>query len=78
MSPLLINLRLSRADRLLPDLRLVRFADNYCAFAASHPEADRAMERVRDALEAIGMSANAAKSRVRENACVEDLFLIAG
>ncbi|WP_370018507.1 hypothetical protein [Planotetraspora sp. GP83] len=48
VSPLLINLRLSRADRLLPDLRLVRFADNYCAFAASRTEAERAMERVLD------------------------------
>ncbi|MCT9934929.1 hypothetical protein N5079_32455 [Planotetraspora sp. A-T 1434] len=75
---MLINLRLSRADRLLPDLRLVRFADNYCAFAASRTEAERAMERVLDALEAIGMTANPAKSRVRENACAEDLFLIAG
>ncbi|WP_259404168.1 reverse transcriptase domain-containing protein [Microbispora sp. H10949] len=78
VSPLLINLRLSRADRLLPELRLVRFADNYCAFTASRTEAERAMERVVDALDAIGMTANAAKSRVRENACVEDLFLIAG
>ncbi|WP_433496786.1 reverse transcriptase domain-containing protein [Sphaerimonospora sp. CA-214678] len=78
VSPLLINLRLSRADRLLPNLPLVRFADNYCAFAADQVEAEAAMERILDALEAVGMAANPAKSRVRDDVCVEDLFLIAG
>ncbi|WP_206185113.1 reverse transcriptase domain-containing protein [Thermoactinospora rubra] len=78
LAPLLINLRLSRADQLLNDLRIVRFADNYCAFTASRTEAEQARNRIREALATIGLTANPAKTRLREHACAEDLFLIAG
>lgn len=78
LTPLLINVRLSRADRLLAGLRVIRFADNFCAFAASRTEAVTAMRRIRDALAAIGMTISPEKSRIRRGACVEDLFLIVG
>ncbi|MDF5759032.1 reverse transcriptase domain-containing protein [Spongiactinospora sp. TRM90649] len=78
LAPLLINLRLSPADRLLSDLRVVRFVDNYCAFAASRREAEKAMRRIQRSLKTVGLAANASKSRIRSTACVEDLFLIAG
>ncbi|SEG93854.1 hypothetical protein SAMN04489712_1419 [Thermomonospora echinospora] len=78
LTPILINLRLTPADRLLADLRIVRFADNYCAFASERGEAERAFHRITETLAAIGLSANRTKSRVRAEACVEDLFLIGG
>jgi RNA-directed DNA polymerase len=78
LSPLLINLRLSRSDRLLDGLRVVRFADNYCAFTATSQQAEGALERIRLALAEIQLVPNAAKTRIREGICVEDLFLLDG
>jgi hypothetical protein len=78
LSPLLINLRLVPADDQLADLPVVRFADNYCAFAADHSAASAAIDRITAALAQIGMKPNAEKSRVRESGFVEDLFLIGG
>lgn len=78
LAPMLINLRLVPADRQLADLRIVRFADNYCALAADRASAEQAFARIQDALAAIGLAANTTKSRIRDDACVEDLFLIAG
>lgn len=78
LAPTLINLRLVPADRRLADLRIVRFADNYCAFTADRASAEEAFTRIIDALATIGLAANTSKSRVRQDACVEDLFLIAG
>jgi RNA-directed DNA polymerase len=78
LSPLLINLRLSRVDTHLGGLAVVRFADNYCAFAATEIEAHAAFAVIRDALAAEGMRPNTDKSRVRAPANAEDLFLIAG
>jgi RNA-directed DNA polymerase len=78
LSPLLVNLRLSRADVQLCGLAVVRFADNYCAFAATAAQARAAFSQISEALAASGMRPNQAKSRVRAVANAEDLFLIAG
>lgn len=78
LSPLLINLRLSRVDAELDGLRVVRFADNYCAFARTRNEAVEAFSRISDALACQRLKPNAVKSRLREDVCVEDLFLIGG
>lgn len=78
LAPMLISLRLVRADRRLTDLRIVRFADNYCAFAENRERAEEAFTRITDALSDIGLAPNATKSRIRPNACIEDLFLIGG
>ncbi|MGN2642372.1 hypothetical protein ACTD5D_40615 [Nocardia takedensis] len=78
LAPLLINLRLSRVDRRLSGLRLVRFADNYCAFTSDDATATDAYRRIADALAAEGLDPNPAKSRVRTRANPEDLFLLAG
>ncbi|CRK55203.1 Retron-type RNA-directed DNA polymerase [Alloactinosynnema sp. L-07] len=78
LAPLLINLRLSRPDALLGGLRVVRFADNYAAFAADETEAHVAFTVIAEALAQCGMRPNESKSRVRTHANVEDLFLIGG
>lgn len=78
LAPLLINLRLSRVDGRLGGLPVVRFADNYCAFAPSIPAAEAAFAVIVDALAAEGLRAHPTKSRTRVAANPEDLFLIAG
>ncbi len=78
LSPILLNLRLSRVDARLRGLAVVRFADNYCAFAASETEAHAAFAVIGDALAAEGMRPHPGKSRIRAAANAEDLFLIAG
>ncbi|MFE3196847.1 reverse transcriptase domain-containing protein [Embleya sp. NPDC059237] len=78
LSPLLLNLRLSRVDHALPSMRVVRFADNYCAFAPDRDTAEAAFDTVAQALHRCGLRPNTAKSRVRPDARAEDLFLIAG
>lgn len=78
LTPLLTNLRLSRVDARLDGLPVVRFADNYCAFAASLPAAEAGFSKVVDALAAEGLRPHPTKSRVRAAANAEDLFLIAG
>ncbi|WNV91874.1 reverse transcriptase domain-containing protein [Umezawaea sp. Da 62-37] len=78
LAPTLINLRLSRPDRLMDELAVVRFADNYVVFTADEAEARRAFTAIRDALARFGLRPNDAKSRVRPRANVEDLFLIGG
>jgi RNA-directed DNA polymerase len=78
LAPMLINLRLSAADQSLGGRRVVRFADNYCAFASTRQLATEAYERIIEALRSIGLRPNARKSRIREGACAEDLFLIGG
>ena len=68
-------------DRALPDealaeveqpgvsgLAVVRFADNYCAFAASQAEAHEAFAVITAALNAEGMRPHPVKSRVRPTA----------
>ncbi|MFI7676410.1 Retron-type reverse transcriptase [Actinophytocola sp. NPDC049390] len=74
----LINLRLSRPDALLGELRVVRFADNYAAFAADETEAHAAFTVIAEALARFGLRPNESKSRVRARSNVEDLFLIGG
>lgn len=77
LAPTLLNLRLAPVDRALVELPVVRFADNYVVFADDSDAAQRAYDRVADALAAVGMRASPTKSRVhRPNP--EDLFLIAG
>ncbi|ASO21575.1 hypothetical protein FHR81_003219 [Actinoalloteichus hoggarensis] len=80
LSPLLLTLRLSRVDRELHGLSVVRFADDYCAFAHTRESADAAFAVIRNALRRHGLSPNTAKSRVRArgHANPEDLFLIGG
>ncbi|MBC3194008.1 Retron-type reverse transcriptase [Pseudonocardia sp. C8] len=78
LAPLLINLRLSQVDRRLSGLRVVRFADNYCAFTETVADAEEAFRCISDAMAAVRLEPNAAKSRVRRQANAEDLFLIDG
>jgi hypothetical protein len=78
LAPLLINLRLAAADRKLAGLRVVRFTDNYCAFASNRRSAEQAYGQITYALGVIGLTPNPGKSRIREAACAEDLFLIGG
>jgi RNA-directed DNA polymerase len=78
LSPLLINLRLSRVDAQLRGLSVVRFADNYCLFAASRTEAEDALTVLATALAAAGLRPHPDKSRIRSSAHAEDLFLISG
>jgi hypothetical protein len=78
LAPILLNLRLSRADARLGGLAVVRFADNYCAFTTSEAEARLAFGVISAALAAEGMHPHPGKSRIRAAANAEDLFLIAG
>ncbi len=78
LAPLLINLRLSRVDARLGGLAVVRFADNYCAFAATAASASAAFAVIGEALAAEGLRPHPGKSRIRVSANAEDLFLIAG
>lgn len=78
LAPMLINLRLSRPDALVDGMRVVRFADNYAAFAADGTAAQKDFDTIAVALARFGLRPNESKSRVRERANVEDLFLIGG
>ncbi|MFD8497767.1 reverse transcriptase domain-containing protein [Amycolatopsis sp. NPDC059657] len=78
LAPMLINLRLSQVDGQLSGLRVVRFADNYAAFADSQDEAREAFDAISDALWNFRLRPNETKSRIRAGANVEDLFLIGG
>ncbi|MEU3622511.1 Retron-type reverse transcriptase [Amycolatopsis coloradensis] len=78
LAPLLINLRLSQVDKHLAQLRVVRFADNYAAFSPSRAEAHAAFYTISDALLRLRLRPNERKSRIRNDANVEDLFLIGG
>ena len=77
LAPLLINLRLSRADEQLPPCPVVRFCDNYCFFG-NLSEVSLMAEELRSALSAIGLSINERKSSFRIAPNPEDLFLIDG
>ncbi|MCX4688900.1 reverse transcriptase/maturase family protein [Kitasatospora purpeofusca] len=78
LAPLLINLRLSRADARLTEYRAVRFADNYCVFCDGAEQAGEAIETVTRALARCGLRPNLTKSKVWAGVNAEDLFLIAG
>jgi RNA-directed DNA polymerase len=78
LAPMLINLRLSQVDKKLSGLRVVRFADNYAAFARTREEAQEAFYTISDALLLLRLRPNETKSRIRDDANVEDLFLIGG
>lgn len=78
--PMLFNLRLTQVDRQLTDLPVVRFADNYVAFARDETRATAVLARIRSALATVGLTANPTKSRIRQPGSTnpEDLFLIGG
>ncbi|MFI5497122.1 hypothetical protein [Actinoplanes sp. NPDC051859] len=78
--PMLFNLRLTQVDRLLDDLPVVRFADNYVAFADDPTTAILGLTRVSTALRSVGLKPNVDKTRLRPPGTVnpEDLFLIGG
>lgn len=78
--PVLFHLRLSRVDAHLTGLAVVRFADNYAAFAPDAGAAERAYGRVSRALATVGLRPNHRKSSLRPPhlASPEDLFLIDG
>ncbi|MFI8281129.1 reverse transcriptase domain-containing protein [Streptomyces sp. NPDC085929] len=78
LSPMLLNLRLSRVDSALRGLHVVRFADNYCLFAPSQAQAETANEALTAALGKAGLQPHPGKSRIRPAANAEDLFLISG
>src|SRR5262249_62358535 len=78
LAPLLINLRLSQVDTLVSGLPVVRFADNYAAFCATQAAAQQAFGVISDALLRYRLRPNEAKSRIRAEANIEDLFLIEG
>jgi RNA-directed DNA polymerase len=65
-------------DARLGGLTVVRFADNYCAFASSEAGARSAFGAIGDALAAEGLRPHPGKSQIRAGANAEDLFLIAG
>lgn len=78
--PVLFHLRLARVDAALDGLAVVRFADNYAAFAADRATAERAYGRIAAALATVGLHPSARKSGLRPPhlANPEDLFLIDG
>lgn len=78
--PVLFQLRLSRVDAQLDGLAVVRFADNYAAFASDAGAAELAYGRVTHTLAAVGLGPNHRKSGLRPPhlANPEDLFLIDG
>ncbi len=78
--PVLFQLRMSRVDAGLRGLAVVRFADNYAAFAEHAASARTASRQISDALAAVGLRPHPVKSRVRAPhlANPEDLFLIDG
>jgi hypothetical protein len=78
LAPLLINLRLSHVDTLVSGLSVVRFADNYAAFCATQAAAQQAFGVISAALLRYRLRPNEAKSRIRAEANIEDLFLIEG
>lgn len=78
--PVLFHLRLARVDAQLGGLAVVRFADNYAAFAPDAGTAEAAYGRLTQALAAVGLHPNDRKSGLRPPhlANPEDLFLIDG
>lgn len=78
--PMLFNLRMSQVDRHLDAVPVVRFADNYLAFAADGGQATARFEQIRVALGRVGLRPHDRKSRLRRPGTVnpEDLFLIGG
>ena len=78
LSPLLLNLRLVPIDDAIKHLCVVRFADNYTIFCHSLIEAQDAFEAAQQAMSAHNLAPAPQKSRIRQNANPEDLFLIGG
>ncbi len=78
LTPLLLNLRLVPVDHALKNLSVVRFVDNYAVFCSSIEEALEVFEIVREVLAKNHLAPAQGKSRVRNDANPEDLFLIGG
>jgi hypothetical protein len=78
--PVLFHLRLAQVDAALGGLSVVRFADNYAAFARDAHTAELAYDRITAGLAAVGLRPSPRKSGIRPPhlASPEDLFLIDG
>lgn len=78
--PVLFHLRMAQVDAQLAGLAVVRFADNYAAFAEGPTGAQQAYGRITEALATVGLTPSLRKSRLRPPhlASPEDLFLIDG
>ncbi len=78
--PVLFHLRLAKVDAELGGLSVVRFADNYAAFAPDPRTAELAYGRITAALATVGLRPSPRKSSLRPPhlASPEDLFLIDG
>lgn len=78
--PVLFHLRMAEVDAELAGLAVVRFADNYVAFAEGPTGAQQAYGRITTALATVGLTPSPRKSRLRPPhlASPEDLFLIDG
>jgi hypothetical protein len=74
LCPLLTNLRLFTTDQHVEDLDVVRFTDNYAAFAGTRSQAEASYLRITEALAAAGLRPNPAKSKIWQPN-LEDLFL---
>ncbi|MBB5156080.1 hypothetical protein [Saccharopolyspora phatthalungensis] len=62
-------------DRSLLGPRVVRFADNYCAFTETPERAEEAFWHISEAMNGVRLRPNMDKSRIRRHANAEDLFL---
>jgi hypothetical protein len=74
LSPMLTNLRLTRADEQLAGLRIIRLTDNYTAFCDTPATARDAARTITVALAACGLAPSPAKSKVW-TPNPEDLYL---
>lgn len=78
--PVAFQLRMMQVDAQLDGLAVVRFADNYAAFARDEADAQVAYRRITGALATVGLRPHPGKSQLRPPALsnAEDLFLIDG
>lgn len=78
LSPMLLSLRLVPVDQALGGEPVVRFADNFCVFTPSRPQAEAAYLRLESELAKLRLRPSLSKSSVRDTFNPEDLFLIGG
>lgn len=76
LSPLLINMMLSEADKHFTNENIVRFADNYLIFCRSYNEASAKFALTKGILESNGFIVATNKSRILIQPNLEDLILI--
>jgi len=78
LSPSLIHFRLAPVDHTLAAMKIVRFADTYCAFCSTRTEAEDSMRSLIRNLAVRGMIPAERKSWIRMGMNAEDLFLVDG